>query len=419
MLNYQVQEKEERDSKRNPLIDFFMRLPIALLGLLIFLVVFFAYSKMLKTGASLPSLGIGRSSSGISYHYGQRQHGSAEAEAKYRLQAESAYQRKDYQTAATSYEKAIVENNTIPWNTQVEARKLQATTCSLCKALANVYHQSGDQFKECEALLSASFAATISNPPDSEVLAKQALDLAQKLGNSNELAKANEAYASCTRTLHGRNDSSQSPMLEQTLQIRKAQFKSDAYSDWHLYQKNFNQATEMYVSDLDSLARHYEYDLHQYDKSALLFQQLLDLNRSALGAENPATLGAMRSVAMNLWRQKKTAESVTLLEQILELDRKILGRDHTMYVQDLSLLANSYMDEGKFAEIEKIRQEQLEIVSRTDGASSASAAGILEALARVLAMEGKSSEAAPYAQRAVEIRQSTHTGQFRGINGRR
>jgi tetratricopeptide (TPR) repeat protein len=137
-----------------------------------------------------------------------------------------------------------------------------------------------------------------------------------------------------------------------------------------------------------------------------LFVQALEIRRSQLGTDHPATATSLNNLAGLYQSQGRYSEAEPLLLQALEIWRSQLGQDHPNTATSLNNLALLYKSQGRYSEAEPLYLEALEITQSQLGADHLSTATSLNNLALLYYSQGRYSEAGPLYLQALEIRRS-------------
>ncbi|MBV8552552.1 MAG: serine/threonine protein kinase [Acidobacteriaceae bacterium] len=108
-------------------------------------------------------------------------------------------------------------------------------------------------------------------------------------------------------------------------------------------------------------------DLGLYPKARVQLQRALELNRRALGIENPNTLKTVSYLGRIALLQGKYSEAEALTRQALEGQRRVLGPENPDTLRSMNNLATVYGEAGKYAQAEALHSEILEIDRRVLG----------------------------------------------------
>jgi tetratricopeptide (TPR) repeat protein/tRNA A-37 threonylcarbamoyl transferase component Bud32 len=144
-------------------------------------------------------------------------------------------------------------------------------------------------------------------------------------------------------------------------------------------------------------------DLGLYPEGRAQFSKALELQRQALGEENPATMKTLGRLGHTDLLQGNYAEAAQRLGQVLAIQRRILGAEHPDTLYSASDLAEVAFMEGKYAQAEALDKEVLEIQRRTLGPEHVSTLTTMNSLANYYAEQGKPAEAATLHRQTLEL----------------
>ncbi|MHC4787370.1 MAG: tetratricopeptide repeat protein, partial [Planctomycetota bacterium] len=133
------------------------------------------------------------------------------------------------------------------------------------------------------------------------------------------------------------------------------------------------------LSNLASLLRAME----QYDESAAMYLEALEINQKAHGYDHPAVAITLIRLA-KLWEatgDDKSAES--LYRQALDMQRKLVGEEHLHVGITSGNLATLLRRQGRFGEAEPLLKEAVRILSARLGADHQNAMIAMRNLAEV------------------------------------
>ena len=134
-------------------------------------------------------------------------------------------------------------------------------------------------------------------------------------------------------------------------------------------------------------------NLGLYPRAHELAARALDLRRSLLGPDDPATLESMTQVGDILELEGRYDEAEKLDRSTLASERRILGSENEQTLKTMSLLALVIGFEGKYDESEKLDREQIGILTRKMGPENDETLGAGMNLAGLLFGEGRYVEA--------------------------
>ena len=144
----------------------------------------------------------------------------------------------------------------------------------------------------------------------------------------------------------------------------------------------------------------------QYRLAEPLFQQALEITRTALGVAHPDFATSLNNLAELYRAMGRHAEAEPLYQQALEVRRTALGEVHPDFATSLNNLGGLYAAVGRHAEAEPLYQQALEIYRTALGETHPSFAASLNNLAELYRAMGHHAEAEPLYQQALEIRRT-------------
>lgn len=133
-------------------------------------------------------------------------------------------------------------------------------------------------------------------------------------------------------------------------------------------------------------------DLGVFPEARKQLERALELQRKALGPENPKTLNTMQVIARTALYQGKHADAESMASQALELSRRSLGPEHPNTLTTMTGLANAYYVQGKYPKAEALYSEVLQARRRKNGAEAVDTL-TMNNLASVYSAQGKYSQA--------------------------
>jgi eukaryotic-like serine/threonine-protein kinase len=164
----------------------------------------------------------------------------------------------------------------------------------------------------------------------------------------------------------------------------------------------FDRQPEVEAAIRDTMGQTY-LDLGLYPEARTQLERALDLQRRALGAENPQTLKTMSRLGVVASRQGRYPEAEALLSQALVIQLRVLGSDQRDALYSTNSLAVVYWYQGKYAQAEPLYRQTLEISRRVLGPENRSTLATMNNLALVYVNEGKYAQAEALQSQVVEI----------------
>jgi len=144
-------------------------------------------------------------------------------------------------------------------------------------------------------------------------------------------------------------------------------------------------------------------DLGVYPEARKQLERALELQRQALGPENPKTIGTMNVLGRTALYQGRNADAESLSRQALEISRRVLGPEHPDTLSAMTGLANVYYIQGKYAQAETLYSDVLKFRRRKNGPESVDTLA-MNNLASVYSAQGKYKEAEALQLETVELR---------------
>ena len=146
----------------------------------------------------------------------------------------------------------------------------------------------------------------------------------------------------------------------------------------------------------------------QWRQAETCFRAALELDRSALGEDHPATANDMNDLAGLLRATNRLAEAEPLYRRALAIGEKSYGPDHPTVATDLNNLAGLLQDTNRLAEAEPLYRRALAIDEKSYGPDHPSVARDLNNLAGLLEATNRLAEAEPLFRRALEIDEKSY-----------
>jgi len=131
--------------------------------------------------------------------------------------------------------------------------------------------------------------------------------------------------------------------------------------------------------------------------------QVFAISRRLLGAEHPDTLKSMYYLGKIYREQGRYAQAEALDKQSLDIQRRVLGPEHPDTLQSMNNLAGTYFYQSKFADAEQVFIQALEIQRRKLGAEHPDTVGSMQNLAVVYHHEFKYALAEALSLQTLEI----------------
>ncbi len=165
----------------------------------------------------------------------------------------------------------------------------------------------------------------------------------------------------------------------------------------------FGQQPQVEASIRSTIGQAYD-DLGLYPEARAQLQRALDLDRSVLGADDPATIDTMIRLARVEREQSKYEDAGKISTEALTSSRRVLGEQHPLTLEAMSGLADVYRDQGNFKQAEGLYRQTLDLRRRVQGTENPLLVQDMVGLGKALAGEAKYTEAESLYSRAVETR---------------
>jgi tetratricopeptide (TPR) repeat protein len=141
----------------------------------------------------------------------------------------------------------------------------------------------------------------------------------------------------------------------------------------------------------------------KYAEAEKLIGQALEIQRKVLGSEHPDTLYSMRNLGVAYYYQRRYAQAEALHRQILEIRRRVLGPQHRDTLISMLDLAAVFGEEGKYAQAEVLLSQTLEVQRRVLGPEHPNALTSMNNLAWIYIMQGKYAQSEALLGQTLEI----------------
>jgi predicted Ser/Thr protein kinase len=149
----------------------------------------------------------------------------------------------------------------------------------------------------------------------------------------------------------------------------------------------FDQQPEVEAAIRTTMGEAYT-DLGVYPEARKQLERALELQRQALGPENPKTINTMHVLGRTALYQGKHADAESLSSKTLEISRRVLGPHHPTTLNAMTGLANVDYIQGKYAQAEALYSDVLKIRRRASGPESSDTL-TMNNLASVYSAQGK------------------------------
>src|SRR5215831_1257629 len=134
-------------------------------------------------------------------------------------------------------------------------------------------------------------------------------------------------------------------------------------------------------------------EIGRHSEAEKLLRQTWEIQRQKLGPKHPDTLATMNALGWTLTREGRFSDAGVLLTQTVNLDRDALGPENPETLRAMGNLAINASGEGHFAQAETLQKQVLEIQRRVLGSEHPSVLVSMNNLAGTLTDEGRYTEA--------------------------
>ncbi|MCG8459962.1 MAG: tetratricopeptide repeat protein, partial [Holophagales bacterium] len=153
---------------------------------------------------------------------------------------------------------------------------------------------------------------------------------------------------------------------------------------------------------LDQLASTF-HDLGRFEEARPLFEEALDLRRSALGASHPDVAASLANLAFVERARGELEEAESLLLRAIPIQERTLEPDHPHLAASLANLGELYRARGEPSRAEPYLARAIDLQERRLGADHPDLANSLNNLAMVYHQRGDRGRAEPLYRRASAI----------------
>jgi tetratricopeptide (TPR) repeat protein len=282
-----------------------------------------------------------------------------------------------------------------------------------------------------ELLAQAKTANNTAGFDSALVIAKQALDVAERTYGKNDTSVARVLHVTGILTFdHGRYADAE-PLCRRALAIRERALGPDHpevarslnfLANICLVQGRYAEAEPLHLRALSirekalgpdhtdvamslvNLSNLYQ-SQGRYSEAEPLLRRALIIQEKSLGPDHVSVALNLNNLGNLLYSEGHYAESEPLHQRALAIREKALGPDHPDVAQSLNNLAILYFDQGRFAEAEPLCERAIRIRENTLTADHPDLAVSLNTLANLYMVEGRYSEAEPLHQRALALRE--------------
>ncbi|MBI3477464.1 MAG: tetratricopeptide repeat protein [Acidobacteria bacterium] len=160
---------------------------------------------------------------------------------------------------------------------------------------------------------------------------------------------------------------------------------------------------------LTELANCHFYAGH-YDKSEVLNQRLLAMDRQFYGERHPHVADDLINLGAIQYERTRYSESERYYREGLDITESFYGKDHPATASALTMLGRGLLSQGKLDEAATTLQEALRIQEKVYGKVHPRVAGTLNELGKISQHRGKLDEAEAELSRTVDIYRTIYSG---------
>jgi tetratricopeptide (TPR) repeat protein len=150
----------------------------------------------------------------------------------------------------------------------------------------------------------------------------------------------------------------------------------------------FERQPEVEAAIRDTIGQTY-IDLGLYEEAQKQLERALNLQRQALGAENPKTLKTISRLGRVAFLEGNDRQAEILHSQILPIQRRVLGYEHPDTLETMNNLGDVFNSQGNYDRAEALISQTLEIRRRVLGAEHQDTLDSMNDLATVYQSQGK------------------------------
>ena len=154
------------------------------------------------------------------------------------------------------------------------------------------------------------------------------------------------------------------------------------------------------LKSMESLAMIYKYR-SQYSQAEAIYRHVLQTQRETLGEDHPDSLNTAADYGFFDIFMGRYSEAESMLRQVVNARRRLYPGQSEEFLWALNCLADVYTAEGKYAEAESAAREGLTIARRLHGEEHPDAIRFLATLERVCRATNRLEEAERYATQLV------------------
>ncbi|KAL4862739.1 hypothetical protein BDV12DRAFT_39188 [Aspergillus spectabilis] len=141
----------------------------------------------------------------------------------------------------------------------------------------------------------------------------------------------------------------------------------------------------------------------RYYEAAALFEDIVELQKSERGDDDPSALASMADLAWTYWNQGRWKEAEELGIQVVEVSSRSLGPEHSDTLISMSILASTYSNQGRWEKAEVLEVQVMEAYSRVLGPEHPNTLSSMANLASTYWNQGRWKEAEELEVQVIEV----------------
>jgi tetratricopeptide (TPR) repeat protein len=157
---------------------------------------------------------------------------------------------------------------------------------------------------------------------------------------------------------------------------------------------------------LNALATLYQLQ-HRFTEAEMLFQEALDMTRSALGPNHPVASMSLNNLAVLYMKQDRFSEAKILLEESLKIDKDNYSEHDPTIATAMNNMAGLYQSQGQLIQAEIIFKKALSIYTYFFPNDHPDIANVTNNLAQIYHEQGRYDEAESMYKESLRIRRIT------------
>ncbi|KAK3984480.1 kinesin light chain [Cladorrhinum sp. PSN332] len=143
----------------------------------------------------------------------------------------------------------------------------------------------------------------------------------------------------------------------------------------------------------------------RWEEAEKLDAQVMETNKTKLGADHPSTLASMNNLALTYTNQGRWEEAEKLFVQVVETNKTKLGADHPDTLTSMANLALTYRNQGRWEEAEKLDVQVMETRKTKLGADHPDTLTSMNSLSCTWKSQGRHADALALMKDCAQARQ--------------